>query len=439
MSFNLLRAILSSPWAMEPSEAERYLPLVARLISGDANFTAEHDPLPSFNVQGAVMAQNAQSFSPNERKGVTAIIPISGPILKYSAMCGPRGLDYYSEILNWAINSPDVNSILYVIDSGGGQTSGIQSFTALMASTSKPSLALIHDGVGASAAYWISSAATHGIWASSANSVIGSIGTMITIADMRGKLEKDGIKLHDIYATASKNKNKDFKDAIDGNYKPIRSELLDPINENFLNAIKTSRGEKITDEEVYSGKIYMATEAIKNGLIDRIGSVQEAVNYLQEQVEAVDSKTTSKSNQSSTNNSSKMKFKSTWNAILAATGFGSVTSEEEAPMVTEERLEQLNSSLEAANSKVTDLEGQIATLQGDLSTTKATLATAEKDRDDFKAKAEKFGKQAGSAHTPPKKDAAEGGNTEMTAEEEAQAAIDALPHNRALDGNPNFN
>lgn len=439
MSFQLLRAILSSPWAMEPSEAEKYLPLVARLLSGDTQFTNHNDPEISIQANGAVMASNAQDISQSDTSGFTAIIPITGPILKYSAMCGPRGIDYYSRLLEEAASNPNINSILLVIDSGGGQTSGIQSFTAQLASIQKPSLALIHDGVGASAAYWIASAANRGIWASTKSSIIGSIGTMITIADMREKLEKDGIKLHEIYATASVNKNKDVKDALKGNYKSIKSDLLDPINETFISSIRNSRAEKITDEEVFTGKIYMADKAMEIGLIDRIGSVQEAVDFLQQEVRGKKDDDYNRKNQTQTNNSSSMKFKSTWAAILSAIGFSSVASEEEAPLVSEERLEQLNSSLETANSELTTLKGQVAQLQTDLQNSKDALTKAEQERDDFKAKAEKFGRQAGAAHAVPNAGKAEGGNTEPTAEEAAQAAIDALPHNQALASNPLFN
>lgn len=424
---------------MEPSEAEKYLPLVARLISGTGSLDASQDQEITISANGAIMASAAISLGESPSEGYTAIIPITGPILKYSAACGPRGMDYYSMLLNEAANNPNINSILLAIDSGGGQTYGIETFTAQLKAIQKPSLAIICDGVGASAAYWIASAASEGIWATTKTSIIGSIGTMITIADMKDKLAKDGIKLHEIYATDSVNKNRDVKEAMKGNYKPIRSELLDPINENFIASIREARGEKLSDEQALTGQIYMAEKAMEIGLIDHIGSVQEAVDHLQSLVQSKKDRKYQMRNQNQTNNSSTMKFKHTMTAILAALGFASVASEEEAPLVSEERLEQLNSSLTAANSRVSDLEGQVSQLQTDLQNSKDALVKAEQERDNFKAQAEKFGKQAGAAHTAPKKDKPEGGASELTPEEQAQAAIDALPHNQALANNPLFN
>lgn len=429
MSFNLLRAILSGVWMIDPSEAEKYLPLVARFIAGETNFSEQNDPELKLDIQGAVMASSAQTMGQAAPQGVTAIIPITGPILKYTAMCGPRGIDYYSELLSRAATDPNINSILYLIDSGGGQAYGIQSFTAQIKSVLKPSLALIHDGIGASAAYWIASAANQGIWATTKSSMIGSIGTMLTLADMKGKLEKDGIKLHEIYATQSTNKNKDYNDAIKGDYKAIRSGLLDPLNETFISSIKESRGEKISNEEVFTGKTYMADKAMDMGLIDQIGSVQEAVNYLQSIVEEQSNPPKNKENQSQTNNSNHtMKFKMSWAAILGAIGFGAVASEEEAPSVTDERLEQLNGSLTTANQSIADLKSQVTQLQGELKTAKDSLAAAEKERDDFKAKSEKYGKQAGAAHAIPNEGKAEGGNEDAPKSEEEQ--FKSFAHNQ---------
>jgi ClpP class serine protease len=422
VSFNLTRAILSGVWMIDPLEAEKYLPLVARFISGEATFSEQHDPELKIIVQGAVMASASQVMMADAPKGVTAIIPITGPILKYSAMCGPRGLDYYSELLSSAASDPNINSILLLIDSGGGQAFGIQSFTAQVSAISKPSLSLIHDGIGASAAYWIASSTNQGIWATTKSSVVGSIGTMLTLADMKGKMEKDGVKLHEIYASKSTNKNKDIDDALKGDYKAVRSSLLDPLNETFISSVKASRGDKITNEEVFTGKTYMADKAMEMGLIDQIGSVQEAVDYLQSLVKEKPGKIASKSTQiqSINHNQTTMKFKSAWASILAVIGFGAVTSEDEAPVVTEERLEQLNGSLESANQRIEDLTSQVTKLQGDLKSTNDALATAEQERDAFKVKAEKLGKQAGASHHVPNEGKPEGGNDEAPKSEQEQ-------------------
>ena len=123
-----------------------------------------------------------------------------------------------------------------------------------------------------------------------------------------------------------------------------------------------------------------------------------------------------------------MKFNISMKAILAAIGFAAVASEEEAPMVTEERLTALNAGLETANGTIEKHEATITQLQADLQTANASLTTAEADRDKYKADADKFGKQAGAAHTPPKKEKAEGGNEETVKTDEEQ--FKSFAHNQ---------
>jgi protease-4 len=430
MSFQLIRAVLSEPWMLDASEANQYLPLLSNLLGGNNAFGQYQDKDLVFEANGAVMAGGDSITIGTRQEGYTAILPITGPILKYTAECGPRGMDYYGSMLMMAENDPNINSVLLVIDSGGGQAFGTQSFAKLIKSMSKPTLAIINDGVGASAAYWIASAASEGIWATTATSVVGSIGTMVTIADFRQKMEKDGIILHEIYADASTNKNKDFKDAIDGKYEPIKASLLNPINEAFMDSVRASRGSKITNEEVLTGKTYMAAEAVTLGLIDQIGSIQEAVNYLQGQVK-------SKSINQSIHQpiQQEMKFKLGLTAILMALGFGAVASEEESPLVTEERLAALNASLETANQAAQTAQAEVARLQGELASAKASETSLTADRDAWKAKADAFAKGPGASHFVPNAGNPEGGSTDP----DQSAIIAGLAHNAALDSNPLFN
>lgn len=432
MSFRLIRAVLSEPWMLDASEAHQYLPLLSSLLAGVDAFGKYEDRQLVFEANGAVMAGGDSVTIGTRAEGYTAILPITGPILKYTAECGPRGMDYYSSAIMQAENDPRINSILLVIDSGGGQAFGTQSFTSVIKSATKPTLAIIHDGVGASAAYWIASSASEGVWATTGTSVIGSIGTMITLADFREKMKQEGIKLHEIYADASKAKNKDFMDALDGKYEPIKQSLLNPMNDAFINSVKESRGSKITNEEVFSGKTYMASEALELGLIDRIGSIQEAVDYLQGQV-ASKSNFISNHNQQPIN--STMKFKLGLSAILAVLGFGAVASEEEAPLVTEERLTALNASLETANQATQTAQAEVARLQGELASAQAASTSLTADRDAWKAKAEAYAKGPGASHFVPNAGAPEGGNTEP----DQEAIIAGLAHNVELDNNPLFN
>jgi protease-4 len=197
-----------------------------------------------------------------------------------------------------------------------------------------------------------------------------------------------------------------------------------------MDSVRASRGSKITNEEVLTGKTYMAAEAVTLGLIDQIGSIQEAVNYLQGQVK-------SKSINQSIHQpiQQEMKFKLGLTAILMALGFGAVASEEESPLVTEERLAALNASLEGANQAAQTAQSEVARLQGELATAKASETSLAADRDAWKTKAEAYAKSPGASHFVPNAGNPEGGSTEP----DQSAIIAGLAHNAELDSNPLFN
>src|SRR5690606_30453552 len=79
------------------------------------------------------------------------------------------------------------------------------------------------------------------------------------------------------YATKSKDKNKDFREAREGNGKLLIERLLDPMNDVFLNAVRVNRGDKLNEKETLTGKVFLSEEAMSLGLIDEISSMDEVL------------------------------------------------------------------------------------------------------------------------------------------------------------------
>lgn len=206
-------------------------------------------------------------------EGSVAIIPIRSEILKYDQPCGPRGSQSILNDVKLADQNPNIRSILLIVDSPGGQVTGTDLLADAIASCETPVVAFI-EGMAASAAYWIVSGAKR-IIASSDLDRIGSIGTMLLVEDLRPALEKLGVKFHEIYASLSTEKNQDFNQALEGDYDPLRKNMLDVINGKFISTIKANRPG--LDESTLTGKTYFAQEAIRLGLIDEIGSYESAM------------------------------------------------------------------------------------------------------------------------------------------------------------------
>jgi len=205
-------------------------------------------------------------------QGSVAIIYVKGAIMK-DDYCGNPGTDSIGEQIKLADGNENIIGAVHVHDSPGGTVSGTEKCAKIVSLTKKPVVGFVDD-LSASASYWILSGTNH-IMMSGNTSEVGSIGTMISFADMRPAYEKLGVKFHDILATKSKDKNKDYFDMLKGSYDDVVKNMLDPLNEVFLSSVKNNRPD--VSEEALTGKMFLPAEAIALGLADSIGTLEDAV------------------------------------------------------------------------------------------------------------------------------------------------------------------
>ena len=127
----------------------------------------------------------------------------------------------------------------------------------------------------ASAAYMISSQANY-IYAAE-TSAVGSIGVIMQVTDVSGLYEKLGITVDSITSA-------DSKDASGGN-RPLTEEerayfqdQVDQINEVFIETVAEGR-DMSTDEvrALATGLTFTGLDGVENGLVDEIGTLEDAV------------------------------------------------------------------------------------------------------------------------------------------------------------------
>lgn len=264
------------------------------------------------------------------------------------------------DILHRAELNDNIKAIIIRIDGPGGEGAGTQSFAHAIQKCSKPVIGFVED-IAASADYWIASACNL-IIAENSSTEVGSIGAYCTIADFTEWYAQKGIKLIDVYANQSIDKNKDYKEALKGNTELLQKSVTE-FTEFFINDVKKFRGDKINLSEAnpYTGKMFFAENAIKVGLVDEIGTFDLAVQRAVEL--SRDSATNEDDNNFSTKNNTDMKFtfKNTWTAIAKFFGYENTEGKE----LTEEDVDKLNTELD----RVTKERDQLKT---DLSTEKKT-------------------------------------------------------------------
>lgn len=439
MLYNIFNEVLTQPLAIEPSYIYAYAMMLQRLSAGNlipegTNFAAERAKLAAYTLSvqmGSAVRMSARGGLDDAPEGSIAVIQLKGPVVKNSQMCGPRGTLDIANDFNKARTNPNIIGAVFDVETGGGMALAVKPLADAMTAfrKEKPILGLGGDVVG-SAGYYLMAYCTE-IMAQHPLSIWGSIGAVMAFSDAKAKLEKEGIILHEVYATPSSNKNKTFNEALKGNYKPLIQNLLDPFANEFIADMKAERKGKIdeSDELVYTGETFLATEAQTRGLIDSFGDMSAALNRVQELHEEGAHKI------SHSLNNIDMNFKN----ITALAGIETPTEEQidlanadltlaaitHVSLVSETFIQEATNAT-AQNTQLTaDLaaaNGNVTKLTGELSAANTTIA-------DLQAKVDAFGANAGAQHQAP-----DGEDTQANEEEDDEEKILAnLPHNRAAD------
>ena len=417
---------------MEPGAAESYMPLVRQLRAG--NFEAASSLFGGKKKQNAPYAV-AMSLEPGAKhhkaskyssfddapQGSVAVIPVMGPMMSQD-FCGSLGTQTLGRLAQEADAHPNIVGHVFVFDTPGGTVAGTENFSNIIKGTAKPAVAFV-QGMMASAGYWAGSSANH-LMLSGQTAQVGSIGTMLQYTDSTKADKKEGRESKMVRADASSDKNEAFLQLLAGNEQPVKDQLLNPLNEVFLGAVQANRAGKLPTgkdaENVLSGKVYLAADAVKYGLADSIGTFNDAVQL------ALSLASDPKSGISSTtphSNTTMFNLKASWGALLALVGV-TATAAPTLP-VTEATLDDLNSRAQAQADALATANGLVATLtterdttatalkakETELATAATDLAAANTKVTELNAEVARLGKQPGATPTEPTKVGADEGTT----------------------------
>jgi protease-4 len=289
VSFKLLSAILRGPWLIDANEARSYLPSVMNVLQGVTAYSDDREEeKPTMAtmvlagksvpvVRGHWSMIGLKEEAHKLPQGSSVVVCVHGPITKADQYCGPVGSASIASFVDEISSMPNIANIILDIDSPGGQVDGTQTLANAVKNSPKRTVAYINDGMACSAAYWVASAADE-IYVSQKTDVVGSIGVYVTLADFKGYYESLGLKIHEIYSNRSTEKNKEYKDALAGNYDQVRADL-DFIADEFIAAVKANRpGINISAGNPFKGATYYADQAIEIGLIDGYASFDTIIN-----------------------------------------------------------------------------------------------------------------------------------------------------------------
>ncbi len=264
----IVSAITRQPWAITPEGLDLVLGIAQRRIS---------DPQ-------AVLAspvERREGGRIHMRDGV-AVISVMGPIFPradfFANISGATNIETLGLRFGEALAAPDVRGIVLHIDSPGGQITGVHEFAeqVFAARNIKPVVAYI-SGAGASAAYWIASAA--GRVVADATAVLGSIGVVAAWTDEKEARRSQGLTDYEVVSSQSPNKRLDPA-SVEG--RDALQRLLDATADIFIADVARNRGcdaARVT-AQFGRGGVMLAADAVKAGMADAVGSLENVIAAL---------------------------------------------------------------------------------------------------------------------------------------------------------------
>jgi len=277
---SIVRAVFGSVWAIMPEKLEAIATFVQMKAEGGA---ASPEIVAAIRAENQISAARVRSLSA-DKPGSVMVLPLYGIINQRYAgdFSGPSGtsVQEFTQQFRQAMNDPNVTAIVIDVDSPGGTVSGVDELATEIYNARKQGskkITAVSNCLCASAAYYIASQANE--FCVSPSSLTGSIGVYQLHEDDSTALENLGVKF--TFISAGKYK-------VEGNsYQPLDDEartamqgVVDDFYSMFTKAVARGRGVavKAVLGGFGQGRCLTAQDAVKQGLADRIATLDEVLS-----------------------------------------------------------------------------------------------------------------------------------------------------------------
>lgn len=355
------------------------MPFIARFIQGEkvdlaamGMYGSGQMELPSFAVPVHYVDEFGEANPVSKAPaGSVMLMDIIGGITKYDTWCGPSGALTKAAILKSGIDNPNISGIVLNFDTPGGESTAVELISQVIreGKATKPIIAYVH-GYCASAGYWIAANCTEIIMYGNL-SMVGSVGVYQRMFDYSKRFEQMGVSIQDYYSSLSPLKNEEYRAWQKKDDKPL-TKTLDRLALEFQDSVKANRA-NITDSAAYEGRLYFTQDAVKIGMADREGTLEDAIDAAAAPPKVTSNNTYMK----------KIQIGAAFTGLLAF--FGVKTKEGETFAEadwTEDKQKDLNAKLETVSKLETDLTAAQKSLEDE----QAKTAKLEKEKAELQAK-----------------------------------------------------
>lgn len=286
--------LFNQPLAVSERTAAALDWLIARAAGGPVSLTLPTGEHRVIRPQAGTLddrvgrSYDAARVQPYSVVDGVAVIPIEGALVHKGGWIGQScGLTSYqglqAQVVRAAADS-GVRGVVFEVDSGGGEISGVADTADLIyrLSVLKPTMAILTDAAY-SAAYWLASQARKIVVPE--NGGCGSIGCMMLHMDMSGAYDEAGVKVTMLTAGAHKADGWPYAPLGDDAAARIRADL-EAMRQVFAGQVARGRGKAIDKAGALKTEAldYRGRDAVRIGLADAVGNPHDAFASFREAV-----------------------------------------------------------------------------------------------------------------------------------------------------------
>lgn len=251
----------------------------------DLYVTDSYKDIKSISIQDYAKLKNTTNLKARNK---VAVIYAEGNIVDGKDNQQVAG-DRFAEIISKVRQDSTVKAVVLRVNSPGGAVLAAEKIKAEVDLLQKrvPVIASFGD-YAASGGYWIS-AGCNKIY-SDATSLTGSIGVFSIVPDLSGTLDR---KLHVNITPVNSNRHADMYNGL----RPLTpaetsymQATVESVYSRFTSVVAEGRGMTVQQvEELAQGRVWTGAEAVRNGLVDEIGNIEDAIRYAAMSIEGVES------------------------------------------------------------------------------------------------------------------------------------------------------
>ncbi len=225
--------------------------------------------LVSLFILGSSMMNNGLTDTIGSQEGNIGVVEVTGPIMSSKEVIDDIRMFREDEA---------IKAIILRIDSpGGGIGPSQEIYRELMKTRDQKQVIASMGSVAASGGYYIAAAA-QGIVANP-GTITGSIGVIMEYANLMELAQKIGISPVVIKSGEFKDMGSPLRE-IKENEKALFQELVDELHAQFVSDAARARDMKEeTMANLADGRVYTGQKALKLKLVDRLGNLDDAVQW----------------------------------------------------------------------------------------------------------------------------------------------------------------